>query len=123
MADSVLSSSKRPRLSSEEKHESNIDRISDLPDSVLCHILSVLPTVDSVATTILSKRCVDLWTQVPFLVFTSLFGQSHNDGSWFLNFCAMYCSCQMHEAFASLLLIGTFIQNLMTNTLGLGLEL
>ncbi|XVF00893.1 hypothetical protein REPUB_Repub04eG0041200 [Reevesia pubescens] len=89
MADSVQSPSKRPRLSIEEKHKNDIDRITDLPDWVLCHILSFLPTQDSVATTLLSKRWVDLWTQVPVLDFTDSDHHPLTDlrnVSWLLNF-------------------------------------
>ncbi|GAU12098.1 hypothetical protein TSUD_00640 [Trifolium subterraneum] len=50
-----MSSSRRVRL------RVRIDRISDLPDSVLDHILSFLPTKDAVATTILSKRWKSIW--------------------------------------------------------------
>ncbi|KAL3503227.1 hypothetical protein ACH5RR_037676 [Cinchona calisaya] len=45
------------------------DRISDLPDSVLVHILSCLPTKDAVATGVLSKRWQFLWTSVSSLEF------------------------------------------------------
>ncbi|XP_008226392.1 PREDICTED: F-box/LRR-repeat protein At4g14103 isoform X1 [Prunus mume] len=41
------------------------DRISGLPDEILCHILSFLPTVQAVRTTILSHRWNHVWASVP----------------------------------------------------------
>jgi len=46
-----------------------VDRIRDLPDSVISHILSFLPTKQSAATSILSKRWNPLWFSVLTLDF------------------------------------------------------
>ncbi|GKV10147.1 hypothetical protein SLEP1_g21554 [Rubroshorea leprosula] len=43
------------------------DRISALPDSVIHYILSFLPTMDSIKTSVLSKTWVKLWSFVPNL--------------------------------------------------------
>jgi len=48
------------------------DVISSLPDAVICHILSFLPTTESVATSILSKRWTDLWRSVPTINFMDM---------------------------------------------------
>ncbi|XP_071720984.1 F-box/FBD/LRR-repeat protein At1g16930-like [Rutidosis leptorrhynchoides] len=44
-----------------------MDRISCLPDDVICHILSFLPTKHAVATSILSSRWVNLWSFLPII--------------------------------------------------------
>lgn len=41
------------------------DRISDLPDEMLQHILSFLGTRKAVQTSLLSKRWVNLWASLP----------------------------------------------------------
>ncbi|KAL6554260.1 hypothetical protein OROMI_019933 [Orobanche minor] len=51
------------------KGEEQIDRLSALPDDVVCYILSFLPTKQSMATSILSSRWRFLWTHVPILDF------------------------------------------------------
>ncbi|KAL6199981.1 hypothetical protein ACLB2K_029763 [Fragaria x ananassa] len=45
------------------------DRISALPKAVIRHILSFLPTLDSVRTTVLSKRWNNMWASVSSLDF------------------------------------------------------
>ncbi|MED6216750.1 hypothetical protein PIB30_010782 [Stylosanthes scabra] len=44
------------------------DRLSDLPDCILIHIMTFLTTKDVVSTSILSRRWEDLWKHVPSLV-------------------------------------------------------
>jgi len=52
------------------------DRISNLPDGVLNHILSFLPTKSAVATVRLSRRWLHLWKHLSVLNFSD---DSHED--------------------------------------------
>lgn len=58
------------------------DRISKLPDAILCHILSLMPTKYAVLTSALSKRWQFLWTCVNTLDFdNSLLFHEPDNGS------------------------------------------
>jgi hypothetical protein len=48
-----------------------VDRISDLPDPILCDILYSFPTEFAATTSVLSKRWRDLWLSVLSLDFDS----------------------------------------------------
>ncbi|KAL8526359.1 hypothetical protein ACS0TY_015540 [Phlomoides rotata] len=57
------------------------DRLSELPLSLIHHILSFLPMTDVVSTTILSKRWENLWTTVPCLHFCEMVSKDEDYGT------------------------------------------
>ncbi|KAL3647081.1 hypothetical protein CASFOL_008049 [Castilleja foliolosa] len=59
------------RQSNEVPDEVLIDRLNNLSDDVLCHILSFLPPKLSMSTSILARRWRFLWAHVPNLYFDS----------------------------------------------------
>ncbi|KAK2977116.1 hypothetical protein RJ640_017640 [Escallonia rubra] len=62
---SVTTDDRQKRLKTEPP-----DRLSALPDSLLLHILSLLPTNQATQTASLSKRWLRLWHSVPSLTFS-----------------------------------------------------
>ncbi|EOA34301.1 hypothetical protein CARUB_v10021819mg [Capsella rubella] len=64
MANENVSQISSSRIIYQENMENKIQTISELPDKVLLKILSLLPSKDVVATSVLSKRWLSLWKDV-----------------------------------------------------------
>ncbi|CAN0891707.1 Putative F-box/LRR-repeat protein At5g02930 [Linum grandiflorum] len=62
------------------RNRSSIDRLSDLPDCMLHHILSFLDTQSSVQTSVLSKRWTSLWKYVHVLTFSTPLFRTNSAG-------------------------------------------
>jgi len=54
-------------MAKKETRTTEEDRISDMSDDVLCHILSFLTTKEAIVTSLLSKRWTLLWCMLPSL--------------------------------------------------------
>lgn len=61
----MQSNPKSQKLSEGHDVGQKIDRISDLPDNILLHILSFTSTKEAIRTSLLSKRWKDLWIFLP----------------------------------------------------------
>jgi hypothetical protein len=60
---------KKQRLNEEHDIDGNSRCLSNLPEAILLHILSLLPTKDAARTSGVSKRWEYLWASMPNLVF------------------------------------------------------
>jgi hypothetical protein len=54
-----------------EESEENEDKLSDLPECVILHILSFLDSKHAVQTCVLSTRWKHLWKRIPTLILHS----------------------------------------------------
>ncbi|OMO96557.1 hypothetical protein CCACVL1_04896 [Corchorus capsularis] len=69
--------SKKAKKNHEHEEAVAKDRLSDLPDCILHHILSFLPDIKfCVRTTLLSKRWNNLWACLPDLIFDNLWAST-----------------------------------------------
>ncbi len=66
---SSIRNDKKRKLSEEHEVGEGENRIGNLADTIVQHIMSFLPTKDAVKTSILSKRWKYLWLSVPVLDF------------------------------------------------------
>jgi hypothetical protein len=65
----VIQKPQKKQKLSEKDIDGNIKSLGSLPEEVLRHILSFLPTRDAIRTSVLSKRWEFLWVSIPNLDF------------------------------------------------------
>ena len=95
----------------QRKDDSQIqDRISDLTDCLLIHILSFLNNREAVQTCILSKRWINLWKTLPILTLNCY---QFSDQQIVKNFLSMFLSLRDHStALSALLLHNSHFRNI-----------
>ena len=79
----LIQEPKRLKLNEEQDIDEDRKNLDNLPEEILRHILSLLPTIDAIRTSMLSKRWENLWTCIPNLDFQQ---RLHYDRPLFLNF-------------------------------------
>ncbi|KAI5664642.1 hypothetical protein M9H77_23965 [Catharanthus roseus] len=70
----------RKKVSSEADNLAD-DRISNLPDYILCLTLSFIPTIEYIRTSVLSTRWKCLWTRVSTIILTIMLLTVHSESS------------------------------------------
>lgn len=86
MTPNLASKRRRKEFMATTSGGTQIDRLSSLPDSVLCHIMSFLPTITSVATMDrLSSRWRHLWKDLQVFRFSSDDSDSFKRFAFFVN--------------------------------------
>ncbi|MED6126224.1 hypothetical protein PIB30_076245 [Stylosanthes scabra] len=84
-------------MENERADQKSVDRISNLPQSVICEILSWLPTRESVATCILSRSWRNCWKDLQILNFSTRSFTGTNDLTRFVAFVNWFL-LQQHRA-------------------------
>ncbi|KAL4554101.1 hypothetical protein LXL04_039779 [Taraxacum kok-saghyz] len=84
----MCSKSKRLTMGKDRGHKQQEIDISNLPDCILHHILSLMPTKEAVKTSILSTRWKNLWAFLPTIVLDDglLMAKKVEDATSFVNF-------------------------------------
>lgn len=80
----IMKIKKKPRRNRRGREEEK-DRLSELPDCVLVHIMEFMDTKYAVQTCVLSKRWKDLWKHLTTLAFNTFFFNNVTNFSKFVS--------------------------------------